>query len=311
MPGSQIGGDLFIGAYQGLVSGDVTEDLMVGSSRLRLEGIIGGDATVAVDTTENSRYYGPMYFGPNTPAMPSIPAGLTFGSGAKITGALEYTSSAQVSIPSSVAASVQHKLPPVDAQVSAEIRRSNTTTSAWLDAIRRIVALLLVGLLVARFAPAWILKPASKLQSKTLVSLLVGVVGAAALPVVLFTALIAVILVAVLFGALTLGNLVGVVLGLGLPGWALALIAVVLCLGYIPQTIIAYVFGRWILLRTRPALAEGIYWPTLLGLLVLGVLMAIPIAGGILELVVVVLGLGAMLLLLERQAPASQGPLPA
>lgn len=309
--GSQIGGDLLIGAFQGLVSGSVTDDLMVGSSRLRLEGKIGGDAMLAVDSAENASYYGPMYFGPDRVAMPPVPAGLTFGDAANVAGKLEYTSPVAVSVPSSIADQVQHKLPPVDAKVSKEIRRSNGTTTAWLDAIRRIIALLLVGLVVARFAPAWILKPAAKLQSRPWVSLLVGVVGAAALPVVMITALIAVALIAVLFGALTLGNLAGMVVALGLPGWVLALLTVVVWLSYIPQAIIAYVLGRWILQRTRPALTESIYWPLLLGLLILGVLMAIPVAGGILQSVVMVLGLGALLLLLERQAPATQAPVPA
>jgi hypothetical protein len=49
----------------------------------------------------------------------------------------------------------------------------------------------------------------------------------------------------------------------------------------------------------------------LTGLVILGVVMAIPIVGFIIEVVTVLLGLGAMLLMLERNAPVTQAPLPA
>ena len=48
--GSLIGGSQLIGAGQGLVSGQITNDLLVGAGRLRLEGTVGRNAQLAVDT---------------------------------------------------------------------------------------------------------------------------------------------------------------------------------------------------------------------------------------------------------------------
>ena len=51
--GSLIGGSLLIGAGQGLVSGQITNDLLVGAGRLRLESTVGRNAKIAVDTSDS------------------------------------------------------------------------------------------------------------------------------------------------------------------------------------------------------------------------------------------------------------------
>jgi cytoskeletal protein CcmA (bactofilin family) len=306
MPGSQIGGTLLIGAFQGLVSGSVAEDLLVGASRLRLEGSIGGDAMIAVDNAENTYAPNPMMYNPNMPAMPSVPSGLTFGDEASIAGLLKYTTPIAISIPASVTTQVQHEFPPTDAQIRKEISQRDGITSRWLDELRRLVALLLVGLLIARLIPAWIVNPASKIQARPLPSLGVGFLGLVVAPFILLAGLAAVIMVAVLMGALTLGELVGMVLGIGLPVLALVGILFVLALGYLPQAAVAYIGGRWILNRVRPEAAGNIYWTLLVGLVVLGILMALPVLGGLIEFFVVILGLGAIALLIwERRQPTA------
>ena len=77
-PASQIGGSLVIGGGQGLVSGQTTNDLLAATGRLRLEGAVGRNAKIAVSSSKNAP--APRYMnGPNTPPMPYVPAGLTFG----------------------------------------------------------------------------------------------------------------------------------------------------------------------------------------------------------------------------------------
>jgi cytoskeletal protein CcmA (bactofilin family) len=305
--GSQIGGALLIGAYQGLVSGAVAEDLFSGTSRLRLEGNVAGDAKIAVDTDDDNFTPGPMMFGPNMPPMPSVPAGLTFGDEANIAGQLEYTARAAISIPSGVASQVQYLLPPVDAQVSREINRNDGPGSAILDGLRRLIALLLVGLLITRLVPAWIVKPADKMQARLLPSLGIGLLGIIMVPFILLTGLALVIFAAVLVGALTLGELVGVILAVGLPTLILVGIVFFVALGYLPQAAVAYLGGRWILQRVRPESAENIYGIMLVGLVALGILLALPVLGGLIEFVVVLTGLGAIALLFweSRQRPAT------
>jgi cytoskeletal protein CcmA (bactofilin family) len=314
-PGSKVGGSLLIGAYQGLVAGNVTEDLLVGANRLRLESQIGRDARIAVDTTNTSANFQPYMFGPNMPAMPSVPTGLTFGPEAKVLGNLVYTSSVAVSIPSSVATQVQHLLPPADQQVRQEISvgarpHQDGATSILFNGLRRLIALLLVTAVLAWLIPVAITRPAAKLQSRPLPSFGIGLLGIVAVPFILFFALGVIILVAILFGALTLGELLGAVLGIGLPGLALVAGLFFLMLGYLPQAMVAFLGGRWFFQRVRPETAEKVIWPALLGALVLGLLMVVPVLGGLLEFVVVVAGLGALILLVwerSKKAPTASG----
>jgi cytoskeletal protein CcmA (bactofilin family) len=300
--GSQVGGAIIIGAGQALLSGNIAEDLKAGSNRIRLEGTVGGDATLGVDSRDS--YWAPnTYFGPDTPAMPSVPSGLTFGEGAKVAGILEYTSPDQQSVPSSVSTQVQYRQPPVDAQVSREISRNDGLTSSLLDNVRRLIALLVVGLLVAWLFPAWILTPARRLMERPLPSFGVGLLGLVAFPGLWFVALGLIILVAVIFGALTLGGLLGSSLALGLSGLGAVTVLFFLMLGYLPQAIVAYIGGRWLLQRLSPASADNRYWAMVVGLIVLAVLISLPILGGLLQFLAILVGLGAILLVLWDKRP--------
>jgi len=301
--GSSIGGELMIGAFQGLVAGDVIENLRVGANRLRLEGTVGGDAWVAVNAAEQDYTPMPMWFGPDAPAMPSVPAGLTFGEDASIAGKLTYTSPAQVAIPSGVASQVEHQLPPADEQVAREVRRENGLGSWFLDSLRRLISLLVVGLLLARFLPLWIQKPTEALRERPWASLGAGFLALIIVPFALLVALGVVITAAVLVGALTLGGLLGAILGLGLSGLGLAVTLFGLALAYLPQLIVAYLGGRWILQRLHSASAESIYWPVVLGVFILAALFAIPFLGALVEILVVLFGLGAIALVLMRRNP--------
>ena len=305
--GSQIGGSLLIGAGQGRVSGQITHDLLAGAGRLRLEGTVGRNAQLAVDTAD-AGFSGRTWYGPNMPPMPYVPAGLTFGPAAHVAGSLAYTSPQPVAGVDSVSAQVTHTLPPQDQQLSRELTQQQTTSSYLFDAVRRLVALLLVGLLIAWLAPRWLTGPAEQLRSRPLPSLGLGLVGLVALPITWLVALGVIILVAVLFGLLSLGALTVLTLLAGFSGLALAAVAALLTLCYLCQAIGAYLGGRWLLSRIRPAWNRKVYAPLLLGLLSLGLLSAIPIAGGILQFLVVVAGLGAIILVVFRGRPASLAP---
>ncbi|MBN1311402.1 MAG: polymer-forming cytoskeletal protein [Anaerolineae bacterium] len=304
--GSQIGGSLLIGGGQGLVSGDITNDLLVGSGRLRLEGTVGRNANVAVDTS--GRSYSPTYYGPDTPSMPSIPAGLTFGSDAHVAGQFEYVSDQEVDVANSVSNDVKHTLPPQDEQLSRELAQQNSTSSYVFDALRRLIALLLVGLLVAWLAPRWITGPAEKLLARPLPSLGIGLVGLVAAPVVWVVAFGVVIVVAVVFGLLSLGGLTGLTLLAGFPALGLAFVVILFVLSYLCQAIVAYLGGRWILGRISPEWRGNIYVSLLIGLVILGLLLAVPFAGGLLQFLVILAGLGAIILVVIQSRRAPETP---
>jgi len=314
--GSQLGGSLLVGAFQALVSGDISEDLLAGTNRLRLESTVGGDARVAVYTSGEARNYRSFRDSLRIPLIPVVPAGLTFGNEAEIGGQLEYTSTEVVSIPSSVTSDVKHQLPPADQQVKEEISAGrqlvNGGFSTVFNGFRRLIALLLVTALLAWLVPSAITIPSAKLQSRPWASLGTGLLGIIAVPFVLFFALGLIALVAIIFGALTLGELLGAILGIGLPALSLLAGSFFLMLGYLPQAMVAYMGGRWFFRKVHPETAEKVIWPALLGALVLGMLIAVPVLGWILEFVIVLFGLGAIILLVwERMKKPPKAEMPA
>ena len=294
---STIGGSVFIGAYQVLFSGTGAEDLNVGASRMRLEGAITGNAEISVDATDDGGPHPSMFMGPDAPSMPSVPAGLTFSDDAKIEGELEYVSVSPLPIPTSVVAGkVSHTLPPVEEEVAREIRAESHPAVAWvLDLLRRMIALIVIGLLVAYFAPGWITKATEKLQERPWPSLGIGFISLVALPFALLTFLVAAILLAVLVGALSLGNLAGLIVGVSLVALAAGIMLSILVLSYLAQMIVAYLGGRWLLNKIKPELSEKIYWPLLLGLIIIALLVAIPWLGNWIGFAVILFGLGALI----------------
>lgn len=298
--GSQIDGSLFIGAGQALVSGQIGKDLLAGVGRLRLEGTVGRNAQLAVDA-ESSSPSPSFMFGPNMPPLPLVPPGLTFGDQARVAGSLEYMSSRAVPGAAAVSSQVTHSLPPQDQQLSEEMSQQQRTSSAVFDALRRVVALLLIGLLIAWLAPRWITAPAEQLASRPLPSAGIGLVGLIATPIGWLTALGVVIAVAVVFGLLSLGALTQLTLLAGLPALGLALVAVLFIVTYLCQAIVAYLGGRWIVGRIQPKWGNQLYAPLLVGLLILGLLFAVPVVGGLLQFVVVLAGLGAIALVIFRR----------
>ncbi len=309
--GSLIDGSLIMGAGQGLVSGQVTNDLLAGAGRLRLESAVGRNAKLAVDGPNGGYSPSTMYYGPETPPMPAVPAGLTFGAEARVAGRLDYISPEAVKGIDSVSSQVTHSLPSQDAQLSRELAQKQSTSSALFEALRRLVALLLVGLLIAWLAPRWVTGPAAKLLAQPLPSLGLGLVGLLAAPLTWLVALGVVIVIAVLFGLLSLGSLTALTVLAGLPALGLVFVALVFVLSYLCQAIVAYLGGRWIVSRIRPEWNNKLYAPLLIGLFLLGLLFAVPVAGGVLEFLVILAGLGAIILAIFRARPAPQAPVEA
>lgn len=309
--GSRIGGSLYIGAGQGLVSGQIDRDLIAGTGRLRLEGTVGRHARIAVDATNKTPSLAYMY-GPNMPPVPVVGPGLTFGEGARVLGSLEYVSSEVVPDARRVSTQVTHRLPPQDEQLSRELARQQRVSSYVFNALRRLIALLLIGLLVAWVAPRWITAPAEQLHARPLPSLGIGLVGLVATPFGWLVALGVVIVVAVVFRLLSLSALTGLTLLAGLPALGLAFFAILFVLGYLCQAIVAYVGGRWLVGRIRPEWNRTLYAPLLIGLFILGLLIAVPVAGGLLQFLVVLAGLGAVVLVLfRRRTPPAPAAVPA
>ena len=145
-------------------------------------------------------------------------------------------------------------------------------------------------------------------MSRPLPSLGIGLVSLIAAPFGWLVALGVVIVIAVLFGLLSLGSLTVLTLLAGFPALGLALVAILFTLSYLCQAIVAYLGGRWIVSRIRPEWNNKLYAPLLIGLFILGLLIAVPVAGGLLQFLVVLAGLGAIILAVFQGRSASQTP---
>jgi hypothetical protein len=241
-----------------------------------------------------------MLFMPGAPAMPSVPLGLTVDEGARIGGKLDYTSASEWSIPAGVVAGTitRHK-PEIKVEVEEEVVVSPARRAAgwFLGHLQRLVTLLLVGLLIVWVLPGWTKRVAGALQAKPLPSLGWGVVSIAAFILAILVILIATILLAVVLGTITLGGLAGTTVWTGALTMALLVFFFSIAVTYVTKVVVSFLGGRLILARLKPDWAEGRTWPLVVGIVLFVIFTAIPILGRLVNLVVVLLGLGALWLL--------------
>lgn len=291
--GSSVGGDFICFGYQALLAGNVARNLNVAAGGLQLSGNIGGDVKAEVGEAEKGP--SPMFFMPGAPAMPSVPMGLTVDKGAHIGGKLDYTSASEWNIPAGVVGGVvTHHKPEVEAEEEEVVV---SPLSQFLGHLQRLVALLLVGLLIVWVVPGWTKRVADALQAKPLPSLGWGVVTIAATLLAFLVILVAMILLAVVLDLVKLNNLVGTVIVLGLLAIFALAVLFGLAIAYFTKIVVSFLGGRLILGRLNPNWAQGRLWPLVLGLVIFVILTAIPWVGGLISLVVVLLGLGALWLL--------------
>jgi cytoskeletal protein CcmA (bactofilin family) len=294
--GSSVGGDFVYAGYQALLAGDVAQDLTVAVGGLQLSGSIGGD--VKAEVGEPGEGPPPMFFMPGVPSMPSVPMGLTVDQGARIGGKLDYTSPSQWSIPAGVVGGVvTHHMPEIEVEEEVVVSPARRAADWFLGHLRRLVTLLLAGLLMVWVVPSWTEKATGALRAKPLPSLGWGVVSIAAFFFALLVILIVTILVAVVLGVITLGRLAGTTAWTGALTMALLGFFFSIAVTYVTKVVVSLLGGRLILAPLKRDWAEGRIWPLVVGVVLFVIITAIPILGWLVNLVVVLLGLGALWLL--------------
>jgi hypothetical protein len=163
-----------------------------------------------------------------------------------------------------------------------------------LDALRQMITLILFGLLVAWLFPAFLKTTTASIRATPLPALGWGVVTWAAFFFALFMLIVAVLLGAVVFGVLTLGSISGTIVAIGLLAMFLLTVGFVLAVTFVAQIIVSILGGKLILERVKPDWAEHKVWPLALGVVIFAILAAIPVLGWLINLFVVLLGLGAL-----------------
>jgi hypothetical protein len=108
---------------------------------------------------------------------------------------------------------------------------------------------------------------------------------------------VATVLAAVVLGVLSLGDLTALAILAGIVAVVAFVLGFVVVGFYVSKVVVAYLGGRLMLARLKPAWAEARVAPFLLGVVVLVLLGALPVLGGAVHLLAALLGLGALWLL--------------
>lgn len=293
-PGSVLGGTAVVFGYQALLAGEVGEGMRGALAALELAGPILGDVEVEVGAEGDAA---PVFW-PTPVPVPSVRPGLTLADGARIGGDLSYESPdpGEIASGAEVAGEVTHR------EVAAPGKERPSAAERAGDALRRLVALLLVGGLLLLVAPGWTAGLADAVRAKPLPALGWGVVFLAASLATALVLALAIALLAAVLGVATLTGLVMAVVGTGILAELGLVIGVLLVCAYLPPVVVGLAGGRMALIRSGPRGASPAagasrgrgFAAFALGALVLVLLGLVPILGRLVGILVLLLGLGAL-----------------
>jgi hypothetical protein len=305
----RVEGDLVIAGGQVDVEGAVTGDLLVAGGTVRVSGPVGGDvriaggqATIAGAVAEDvafaggslviapaARIGGDLYLGAGQSDVAGTVAGDVIGS------AGTYTRGGQV-VGRELVTVGEPAAPPAPPTVADRVA----------EQVRRYAGIALVGaLLVVLLPAAAVRRPAALLRARPLQSLAAGALGIAGFVAALVVLAVTTVLLAVVFGGLTLGGLVGVTIVAGLLAAGFVGLAFALAVQFVAPALTGLVLGLFALDRidgadrTGGAVTPERWRPVaalLLGVLIVVAVAAVPVVGPVVNLLAVLLGLGAMVL---------------
>jgi hypothetical protein len=266
-------GDLIVAGGDVTVSGTVDGDVRAAGGMVRIEGAVQEDVLVT-----GGRFI--------LDAGASSGEDLIFGTG-------------QTIVDGSVAGSVLGSSGDYSANgtiggtedVTIDEDEGPTVLERVLDQVRRYITIILLGLLLLWLAPRLFGAAARLLRERPLPSAGVGLATIAIIFVALIAMVLAIVMAAIVLGWLGFtGLLATTIAGLLLAG-GLLVFAVLVSSFYLAAAVVGVTIGR-LLLRGEQA-ARPI-WALLLGVLIVVVLTAIPLVGGLLQIVAVIFGLGAL-----------------
>jgi cytoskeletal protein CcmA (bactofilin family) len=305
--GSVVGQDLAYGGYQALLAGEIGRNVRADMGALALRGTVGGDMTVSVGSPAEGAAP-PMTSPPPGLAVPVVQPGLAIADSARVGGHLTYTSEREFPIAGQVGQGVTHTTPAVEPTTAPSF------ASILADNIRRLVAIGVVGLLLLWLVPRATAQLVDTIEGKPLPSLGWGVVAAIVATAVVIGIAIAIIILAIGFGVVTLWNLTGLVVVLGLLGEAVFVTGLTIYAWVVAQALISYLVGRLILRQTGAARAAHWVVPLLIGVPIFVFFTAFPILGPVIGVLAALAALGSLWIRVRdrnRSATQASPTLPA
>jgi cytoskeletal protein CcmA (bactofilin family) len=294
-PGSSVGQDLLFAGFQALLAGDVGRNVKFAGVAAELAGKVGGD--VHAEVGEPGEGPNPATFMPELPGgltIPDLKLGLTLADTAQIEGELTYVSKAEGDIaPGAEVAGGVTRQEPAKPVEEAQPSPAMSVLGWSMRLVQRFLTLLLVGLLVVWAAPGLVRRFGGVVRERPLPSLGWGVVALLVFVAALIALAIVTILLALILGLITLGGLLGDIIGLGLLIGGVTVTLFTLIWSYLTQIIIVVLVGRLVLEKIKPDWSEGRVWPLVVGLILFVFVTAIPCLGAIIGLLASLAGLGA------------------
>jgi cytoskeletal protein CcmA (bactofilin family) len=276
-------GDLLAAAGSTTISGEVGGDVRVATGQARVQGQVREDLLVAAgqaSVASGARVGGDLVFAAGRTAMDGTVAGGVLGT----TGS--YLRRGSVAGSERVTVQQPAQQPPILAD-------------RLLDGLRRYVSILVVGALLLWLLARTVLGAANSVLVRPLASFGVGILAVVGAVIGLGVLLVLAVLVAILLGLLGLGSLTGVTVFGGILVAAIIVFLLVVALGFGAQAAVGLALGRLLLSGETRSFGRA-FGALALGVLVVVLVSAIPVAGGVLEAVVVLLGLGGLVVAVRR-----------
>ena len=296
MGNSLVERSIYGGGYQMILGGSVARDITAGLGALKMTGPVGGDVNIEVgestsDTDQMFNYW--------TNSMPFVKV---LDPGYEVDESL-------------VEGDLNIKVTPVETNFNYAPEITIDPAYLILQSMRRrageFIALLLVGMLALWLMKGTLLKAVDEVKSNAGMDTVWGLVVYFLYIPVVFILFLLLVLLTIMVSILTLGSLTGEMITIsGFSFFGLTALFGMLA-GLATKVVVGYLVGRWLLSKTSKLSYES-YWHHV-GALALGVFLyevfrAIPIAGFFIMLVVVVIGTGALFVLiknaLQKKPPA-------
>jgi cytoskeletal protein CcmA (bactofilin family) len=285
--GSQIDQTLYMGGYQAELAGNIGRDVIAGLGAIKLDGTVNRNVMVELGQSNNPGGANPEEFTFYIPGnVEVLEEGFEQTDNAVIGGEVDYRiNEYQVDIP--------EINPNVD--IGEEIA-SAFIANAVRTRIGEFVALLIVGALFFYMLPKQSADTMAVYEESPFTNIGWGMLVALLFPAFLVLLMLIIVFLAILFGIITLGELVGTIVSLGVLTFSSVWIVAGLVFWMLSKTLFGFLVGQKLLERIRPESLDG-RWAVLIalaiGLLLYEILRAIPALGLILALLVVLAGVGA------------------
>ena len=294
--GSAVDQDVVYAGGQGLLAGSIERNLWVGTGALELRGEIGGDVQAEVGEAQQGSPSPSMYISDVKVPVPNVQPGLTIADSAKVNGDFTYTQTKEIEIPTgAVSGKVTRNEPVVNEEYIPAPPTAAEVAASWVfDLLRNIATLAIFGLLLVWLVPGFLKGLGDKLQTQPVPSLGWGVVAYAAFFFAILLIVVAMIVGGIIFGVISLGGVTATIIWVGILSIFAMIVGFVLFTGFGAQILVAWLSGKWILGRFNPALAEHKVWPLLLGVVIVGLLVNLPLVGWLIGFLIMFFGLGAL-----------------